>query len=101
MSSIFEFFKSKLGYVAVSMKISGKKFWFIFKTFLTNRGENGDENEKLWETDFNFSIFYIKIRLSDSFHENLRRGKNESEDKKNWKNEFDFWIVHIKIRLLE
>ena len=69
--------------------------------------------KKIWENEFNFCIIHIKIRLCDSFHENLRkkclthllktiltnRGKNEDEDKKNLKSEFNFSILHIKIRL--
>ena len=63
MSSIFEFSISKLGYVAVLLKIWEKKFDPFFKKFLTNRGKIKGEDEKIWENDFNFWIFHIKIRL--------------------------------------
>ena len=52
MSSIFELSKSKLGYVAVFLKIQEKKFDQFFKTFLTNRGKN-EEDERIWENAFN------------------------------------------------
>ena len=54
MSSIFEFSISKLGYVAVFLKILEKSFDPFFKTFLTNRGIKEDEGEEIWENDFNF-----------------------------------------------
>ena len=89
------------------------KCWPISWTFLTNRGKNEDEDEKIWENEFNIWVFYIKIRLSGSFHGNLLKknlthflgqvltsqGKNKDEDEKIWENEFNFWILHIKIRL--
>ena len=53
MSSIFELSKSKLGYVAVFLKIQEKKFDPFFKTFLTNRGKNKEEDERIWENAFN------------------------------------------------
>ena len=33
--------------------------------------KNEDEDEKIWENEFNFSILHIKIRLYGNFHENL------------------------------
>ena len=45
MNLVFEFSISKLGYVAIFMKIWEKKNDPLFKTFLTNRGKNQDENE--------------------------------------------------------
>ena len=35
--------------------------------------KNEDDNEKLWKNELDFWVFYIKIRLYDNFHENLRR----------------------------
>ena len=72
MTSIFEFSISKLGYVAIFMKILGKNFSGIyFKTFMTNWGKNEDENEKTWENKSDFWILYIRIKLNGNFHENL------------------------------
>ena len=59
MSSNFEFSISKLGYVAVFMKIWEKIVDPFFKTFLTNWGKNEDEDEKIWKYDFNFWILHI------------------------------------------
>ena len=66
MSPILKFSISKLGYVAILMKIEGKNIWPIFlrhfwpllKTFLTNRGKNKDEDEKIGKMSsiFEFSI---------------------------------------------
>ena len=44
--SIFEFSLSKLGYVVIFMRMEKKNFDSFFKTFLTNRGKNEDEDEK-------------------------------------------------------
>ena len=49
--SIFEFSISKLSYVAVFMKFQKKFFDPPCKTFLTNRGNNEDEDEKIREND--------------------------------------------------
>ena len=70
MSSNFEFSISRLGYVAVFMKISETKFHPFFKTFLTNWGKDENEDEKIEKMSlvFEFSIsklgymeFFIKI----------------------------------------
>ena len=45
----------------------------IIKTILTNRGKNEDEDKKSWESEFNFSILHVKIRLYRNFHKNLKR----------------------------
>ena len=84
---------------------------------MTNRSKNKNEDEKIRENDFEFWIFNSKIRLCDSFHENLRKtvlthfrthfllieGKLKvkiwKDLKRFGKNEFDFWIFHIKTRL--
>ena len=58
-----------------------KNFDTFFRTFLTNQGKNEDENEKLWENEFNFSIIHITIRLCDSFHENLRKKRSRQKRK--------------------
>ena len=70
MNLIFEFSISKLGCMEIFMKVWGKKFWLIFKPFLTNRSKNEDEDEKIWENESDFWIFHIKIRLC---RENLRK----------------------------
>ena len=71
---------------------------------MTNWGRNEDEDEKVWENEFNFLIIHIKIRLYGNFHENpLKKmfepffrtfltnwSKNEDEDEKMWENEFHF-----------
>ena len=54
-------------------KSEKKKFDPFFKTFLTNRGKNEDENENKWEHEFNFGICHIKIRSCASFCESLRK----------------------------
>ena len=40
---------------------------------MTNRGKNEDEDEGIWENEFNFGILHIKIRLDGTFHKNLRK----------------------------
>ena len=54
MSSIFGFSMAKLGEVAISTKIQEKIFDPFFMIFLTNRGKNKDEDEKIWKNEFNF-----------------------------------------------
>ena len=71
MSSIFEFSISELGYREIFMKSEKKFFDLFFKPFLTNRGKIKNENEKIGENEFDFSIIRIKIRLYDNFHGNL------------------------------
>ena len=71
MSSIFEFSISELGYREIFMKSEKKFFDLFFKPFLTNRGKIKNENEKIGENEFDFSITRIKIRLYDNFHGNL------------------------------
>ena len=47
MSSIFEFSILKLGYTEIFMKFCRKEnFNPYFRTFLTSRGKNEDEDEK-------------------------------------------------------
>ena len=56
------------------MKIFGKKgFTHFFRTFLTNRGKNENEDEKAVKNEFDFSILRIEIRLCGNFHENGRK----------------------------
>ena len=66
MSSIFELSISKLGYVAVFMKICKKMTHFLRHFFLTTNQliflTNNNEVEKIWKSEFNFSILHIKIR---------------------------------------
>ena len=71
ISLIYEFSISKLGYTEIFMKIWEK--FFEKKSFLTIRGKNEDEDEKIWGNDFNFWILHIKIRLNGIFHKNLRK----------------------------
>ena len=114
MSPIFEFSISQLSYMAIFMKIFGKKVLIhFFVTFLTNPGKNENEDEKIWKNESDFWILHVKIRLCGNFHENVRkkffdpffktfltnRGKNKTEDEQIWENESDFSILHIKIRL--
>ena len=73
MNLILEFSISKLGYMAIFMKIWEKIIDSFFKTFLTNWGKNKDVNEKMWENKFDLWILRIKIRLYGNFHENLRK----------------------------
>ena len=48
MSPIFEFSISQLSYMAIFMKIFGKKVLIhFFVTFLTNPGKNENEDEKI------------------------------------------------------
>ena len=55
MSLIFEFSISKLGNMEVFMKTCGKKSFHPFlRTFLTNRGKNEDEDEKISEKGVRF-----------------------------------------------
>ena len=71
MSLIFEFSMSRLVYVAILIKIQEKNLWPTFKPFLTNRGKNGNEDEKIWKNEFHVSILYIKIRLYRKSWENF------------------------------
>ena len=96
-----------------SWKSQKKIFDPFFKIFLTNQGNNENEDEKSWKNEFNFWILHIKIRLYGTFRESLWKtifdpffrtfltnwGKNEDENEKLWKNRFSFWVLHIKIRL--
>ena len=54
MSSVFELSIAKLGYMEFWCKSVNKKLWPIFGTFLTDRSKNEDEDEKIWENEFNF-----------------------------------------------
>ena len=40
---------------------------------MTNGSKNEDEDEKIWENEFNFWILHIKIRLRGTFHKNVRK----------------------------
>ena len=54
VSSIFKSSISKIGYMANFMKIGIKTFDQLFMTYLTNRGNNKYEDEKIWENAFYF-----------------------------------------------
>ena len=69
-----------------SWKSQKKNFDPLFKTFLTNRGKNENENEKIWKNEFNFWILHIKVMLYGTFHENLC--------KKNWPNFFKRFLTN-------
>ena len=72
MNLIFEFSVSKLGYMAIFMKIWEESLTHFFKTFLTNQGKNEDlSNRKCDKISliFEFSIsklgymgIFMKIR---------------------------------------
>ena len=64
----------------------------VFKPFLTNWSRNKDEDEKVWENEFNFSIIHIKIKLYGNFHEDLLKTK------------FDpflrhLWLIETKMKM--
>ena len=72
-----------------------RHFWLI-------KGKK-DEDEKIWDNDFKLWILHIKIKLCDSFYENLRKnfwwfcktfltnwGNNEDENEKIRENYFEF-----------
>ena len=67
MNSIFEFSVSELGYVEFSWKYEKNIFGSSFKPFLTNRAKNENEDEKIWENEFDLRIFHI----NDNFGVNL------------------------------
>ena len=74
MNSSFEFSISKLGYMAIFMKICAKKilthfvgyFWLI-------EAKINMKIKKIWENESNFEILHIKIRLCGNFNENPRK----------------------------
>ena len=43
------------------------------KTFLTNRGKNENEDEKILKNESSFWILHIKTSLKRAFHKNLRK----------------------------
>ena len=61
MSSIFEFSISKLGYLPIFLKIKEKKFWPIFKTFLTNQGKMKMKMKKFRKMSSIFEFFISKL----------------------------------------
>ena len=94
MSLIYEFSISNyVGYTEIFMRIWEKNLDSFLKTFLTNRGKNEDEDEKIWENDLNFSILHIKIRLYSNFDVNL------------WTKNFGpylehfFWLIEAKAKM--
>ena len=58
MSLIFELSKSKLGYMAIFMKICGKNYAPFFRIFFTNQCKYENENGKYGKMKliFEFSI---------------------------------------------
>ena len=95
MNSIFELSISELGYMAIFIKICGKKnFDPLFRTFLTNQDKNENEDEKYGKMSpiFEFSIskldyvaIFMKICRKNFFDQFFKtfltnRGKNEDED---------------------
>ena len=73
MSLIFDLSVSKLGYMAIFIRICLKNFHPFFRTFLTIWGKNEDKDKKIWENVLNFWILHIKISICDNFHENWRK----------------------------
>ena len=59
MSSIFEFSTSRLGYVAIFIKIGVKKFWPFFKTFLTIEGRMRMKMKKYGKMSLIFEFPYL------------------------------------------
>ena len=101
MSSIFEFPYQIRLCKNVHENLRKNFLSLFFKPFLTNRGKNKDENEKVWENKFDFRILHIKIRIRGNSHENRRknpffktfltnRSKNENENEKIWEHVFNF-----------
>ena len=94
MSSIFEFSISRLGYVAIFIKISEKEIYPFFKAFLANQGKNENENKKRkMSSIFEFSIsklgcieLFLKVcwKYFDPFFKTFltNQGKSENEDEK-------------------
>ena len=73
MSLIFDLSVSKLGYMAIFIRICLKNFHPFFRTFLTIWGKNEDKDKKIWENVLNFWILRFKIRMGGNFHENWRK----------------------------
>ena len=65
LSPIFEF--------SLSKKVMWQFSWKSEKSFLTHRGKNKNEDEKIWKNEFDFLNLHSKIRLYRSFHQNLRK----------------------------
>ena len=55
------------------MKIFEKKIDLFYRTFLTNRGKNENNDEKIRKNESDFLILHIKIKLYGNFHENPRK----------------------------
>ena len=113
MSSIFEFSISKLGFMAIFMKICGKKIWTHFVGhFWLSKAKMKVKMKKYREMSSNFESSWSRLVYAVVFKKISEKkiwpilktlltnqGKNENADEKIWKNKFNFWILNIKIRL--
>ena len=62
MSLIIEFSISKLGYMAIFMKICKiKNFNSFFRTFLANQGSSENEDEKYGKMNSSFKLFILNL----------------------------------------
>ena len=69
-----------------------KNFDPFCRTFLTNRGKNEDEDDKIWKNEFDFGILHIKIRLWCNFHEFLKKKKLTHFLR-------HFWLIEAKMKV--
>ena len=96
MSLIFEFSISKLGYMAIFMKICKiRNFNSSFRTFLANQGNSENKDEKYGKMNSIFKLFisnlgYVTVFMKvsekkiDPFLKTFlsNQGKNENNDAK-------------------
>ena len=62
MSLIIEFSISKLGYMAIFMKICKiKNFNSFFRTFLANQSSSENEDEKYGKMNSSFKLFILNL----------------------------------------
>ena len=88
MNLIFEFSILKLGYMAIFMKICGKKIDLFFKTLLTNRGKNENVNEEIWKNKFDlWKLGYMAIFMKICGKKNLTHILGH------------FWLIEAKMKM--
>ena len=63
----------------------------FFKTFFTNRGKNGDDDEKIWQNVFSFWILHIKLGYVVIF---MKIGEHFF-----WLHLRHFWLIETKIKM--
>ena len=75
-----------------SWKSVEKNFDPNFRTFLTNRDKNKNEDKKIWGNIFDFWILHIKIGICGNFHKNQR---------KKFFTQFlrHFWLIEAKMKM--